>query len=421
MKLAFEDWIDEQNLGHSATDLLREAVVCYKASANRAALLFSYVAFLSTVRDRIIASKCPELLPENKWKNYQQDLLDDDKWENTAFQATQLANNGSIFRCSEDLRHQVRYWKDRRNDCAHAKSNAIGIAHVDAFWLFLKSNLAKFVVDGGKEGLLLEIREYFDASLTPAGADPSPIVRKIPHALEPGDFAAFIEQVAKYSRGRFGTYDADRLTRATCLIDEMLQLPTNRLTTSLVDFLKSSQELVVPLLQSSPVRIQAFGDDPRFIRKLWYEYLDSVEGSDTLTIYTGLLRNGFIPHAETEEAHRHLIVNRRFNIEEADHDVLENSGFFACFKAVVFKENRLSDYYWSNEHIQPILYYLDHFPVDDQVALGIWSAFDAQNFPWYLHTPLLEFFRAVPKRREEFKSSLMAAGKTFPRMLSDLD
>jgi hypothetical protein len=61
------------------------------------------------------------------------------------FDATQHKNPAPIFAIDQELRDQVKFWKDRRNDCAHSKQNQIIAAHCEAFYAFVRSTLNRFI------------------------------------------------------------------------------------------------------------------------------------------------------------------------------------------------------------------------------------------------------------------------------------
>lgn len=51
MKLKFEEWLVEQEIDKDTevNDLFLEGITCYKASAYRAALLFSFLGFQTVI------------------------------------------------------------------------------------------------------------------------------------------------------------------------------------------------------------------------------------------------------------------------------------------------------------------------------------------------------------------------------------
>ena len=135
MKLPFEEWILSQEISADAKDLISEAIVCYKANANRAALLFSYLCFQTIIRDRMLNANRPDNIPEGMWTDILKKLRNEDTWDQTVFDNLQRQQPKEIFILNDDIRNQITYWKNRRNDCAHSKNNIIGVSHVDEKFL----------------------------------------------------------------------------------------------------------------------------------------------------------------------------------------------------------------------------------------------------------------------------------------------
>ena len=69
MKIPFEEWILSQEVSNDAKNLINEAIICYKADAYRAALLFSYLCFQTIVRDRMLNAHKPDNIPDGMWKD----------------------------------------------------------------------------------------------------------------------------------------------------------------------------------------------------------------------------------------------------------------------------------------------------------------------------------------------------------------
>lgn len=159
MKTNFEIWLEDNIYYSNVLSLLNEAVICYKVSANKAALLLSYMAFTDIIRRRLLEAKKPDKIIEGEWIQKRKLLLDDDAAEKEVFDILNRADD-KYFKLNDSIRVQIRYWKDRRNDCAHLKSNPIDSVHVESFWLFLMNNINKFtVIDSGKD-LLNKINLY---------------------------------------------------------------------------------------------------------------------------------------------------------------------------------------------------------------------------------------------------------------------
>ncbi|MFY8262644.1 hypothetical protein ACOT7R_07070 [Clostridium perfringens] len=174
MKLEIEIW-SEKNLADNAKILMEESVSCYKIGAYRSAYIMSYLAFKQTIRERIIkAPAWPECFVNNiEWeRNVLKLLKDDDKWEenlNNIIEANPKKNNkfANIFQLSnrEVVLVRYNYWRAIRNSCAHAKEEHIDSSTVEQFWNYIRDDLSKFYVLGGKNYLMRELIEcykYYD-------------------------------------------------------------------------------------------------------------------------------------------------------------------------------------------------------------------------------------------------------------------
>lgn len=71
-----------------------------------------------------------------------------------------------------------------RNKCAHGKSGKIEYYHIESLWNFIQENFYKFVVNGGKTGVMQQIEDYYDRTITPLGTDIQPIVNNIKFGVQ---------------------------------------------------------------------------------------------------------------------------------------------------------------------------------------------------------------------------------------------
>ncbi len=179
----------------SSRALFNEALLCYSAGAYRAAVVFSYLGLLRLVAHRLMASSPPVGFPEALWQQVQRDLREDQKWETTAYDNLIRSKPASLFLIGDELRAEVSYWRARRNDAAHARTNEIAAPHVESLWLFVRSNARKLVVAGGREGLLERFKRHLDPSYSPRGADMFPLVAEIPQAVRSQEFLDFLRDV----------------------------------------------------------------------------------------------------------------------------------------------------------------------------------------------------------------------------------
>lgn len=170
MKLQFEDWV-EKNLSDNAMEMMKEAIICYKVSAYRAAYFISYLSFKITIRERILTAQKPSDITEGCWENIISTLKDDNHWEeklNTLIDAVTDSPKeiGRVFKFSniDKIKNRYNYWKNIRNACAHAQEEHITSATVEQFWNYMQDNLPEFYVLGGKHYLvdqLGRIYKYF--------------------------------------------------------------------------------------------------------------------------------------------------------------------------------------------------------------------------------------------------------------------
>lgn len=205
MKIPFQQWLEQQNLDKKSVALFQESVLCYRATAYQASLMFSYLGLLRILAIRILSANCPPGFPRSKWNKLQADVQSDEVWEGTTFEATQRKQPAPIFLGSEDTRLQLQYWRARRNDAAHARGQPVDAALVETLWVFAKSVYGKLVVIGGRESLSARFRSHFDIDETPAGRPFDTLVSHIqdwvPRDELPGFFLEMLCLVANYPRG----------------------------------------------------------------------------------------------------------------------------------------------------------------------------------------------------------------------------
>ncbi len=161
MKLLIEEW-SQKNLAKDAVDLMEEAVTCYKVGAYRSAYLMSYLAFKTTIRERVLNASKPDGIEDRCWKEQiLAHLENENKWEETLNNIVIATKDegkgvGAVFKYtnSERIKNRYEYWKNIRNSCAHAKDEHITSSTVEQFWNYMQDDLSEFYVLGGKQYLL---------------------------------------------------------------------------------------------------------------------------------------------------------------------------------------------------------------------------------------------------------------------------
>jgi hypothetical protein len=407
MHIIFEDWIKSQKISSTATDLFHEAVVCYKTSAYRASLLFSYLGFQTILKDRILYAKPPAGITPGQWGSIIKNITDDDTWDKSVFDTTQQKAPEPIFVLSDDVRNQVVYWRNRRNDCTHAKQNKIDYSHVEMFWSFIRSNLAKFVVNGSKDGLVNSTKSHFDYSLTPRGADFSHIIEQIPNAITSNELLSFFDEIYKIfhpnSAAKFIATTEERQFWVS-----ILGIQSETISSKLGGFLQSKIHLLLDLLEHHPDQIHHFANNEKLIRKIWHDWLFSGKSSNHFPIYCSLLRNKLIPIAQITEAHEKIISRLQYSeLSDSDFQVLQDNGFFDAFRRKAFGTERMvSNYEWANQNVWLIILYLEKYPLDNDVIQAIDHAFGKKTHSFDLKRSLKELFRENKAKEDEYLTML---------------
>ncbi|MGH0631900.1 hypothetical protein [Bacillus pacificus] len=404
MKIPFEEWILSQEIPTDAKDLINEAIICYKADAYRASLLFSYLCFQTIIRDRMLNAHKPDNIPEGMWNDIHKKLRNEDTWDQTVFDNLQRQQPKEIFLLNDDIRNQITYWKNRRNDCAHSKNNIISVFHVENFWSFMRSNLPKIMVNGSREALLNKIKKHFDLSLTAPDTDISYIINEVPYAVEEADLSSFFEEVLKHFKDT-GDFLWDISEAYLDFWEKLFSLNDEKVTKNLVTFMKDNEDLIMAYLRNFPHKVNYFALDTSFIRNLWHSkiFSTSYDVNGDLKLYCALLRNGLIDQEQLSEAHTQIIRKCKNIIpDENDFYILQENNFFSIFKDMVFDTYFLSKFDRANTKKDIIVLYLKHFPLDKQIVESITSTFAYNSYPWHLGDSLNTFFNENPEKREHF-------------------
>lgn len=398
MILPFEKWIKEQSLSATSINLLDESLICYRAKAYKASLLFSYLVFQNIIKERLLTSDNPPGYEEQYWSQIQRDLRKDDKWEAKLIECIERTTPGNIFNLSSNVKHQYFYWKDRRNDCVHAKDNKIGVSHVETFWLFIESNLSKFVVNGGKESLIQRIIVHFDLVQTPRNQDPSSIINDIPTAIEPPEYTEVLETLYNIDDGTF-------LNKPPVYFWNQLFTLSSSFIEILVDFIKERKYLCLEILVDDPSKVIYFSNDTTFIRVLWKDMISN--NYSHYKIILGLLRHRLIPVDQFKEFIETVTSNIGdsffINPEEEDLVALKESGFFQELRKLAFVDQKINNFDWArnNKHLITMLILRCGF--DEATVRTINSIFIGAYVPWRLRDALIEMFEANLHLKEEYK------------------
>lgn len=420
MQLEFERWLSTQGISRDALALFLESVVCYKAGAYRAALLMSYLGFQSTVRDRILATAAvPAGVPPGKWSTLQRDLRDDNIWDAETFDATQVKSPAPIFAIAEGLRQQIMYWKDRRNDCAHSKANAIGSSYVESFWLFVQSNLAKMVVNGSSQSLLAKIGRHFDPTYTPPGSDARPLADEIASAIDHRQLSDFFAEVTKLFTKTVLTMPIID-SQIFIYFEAVFAQQNEQVRAALVSFLSANEPLLVGFLKFVPARVLFFAGQSALIRRLWTVYLFD-RGLADFALYAALVRNSLIPVAELDSAHRLIIPKLQGGIPDTqDAYALHAAGFFGPFDEYAFNAGNVDKFTWGNPNAALIRLRLEWLTISDAAVQAICNSFRSEPCAHGPRDALTQMFASNPDKRTEFRDAAARLGLELPALIPSL-
>ena len=412
MKIPFEEWTIQKRFSKNVTVLYNEAFTCYKNSAYKASLLFSYLGFLTILKEVIIKSTKPSIVPQGRWDNIIGKLQNDDTWEKAVYE--ELINGASpIFNINDDLRQQIKYWKDRRNDCAHFKANDIESHHTESFWSFVKSNLSKITIEGGKESLLNKFEKHFDPTFTPFDADVDSLIREIDESVEPTELSSFWEELIERIDPYGFIFQGE--SHATKIVNKVFECCGENTIESLSIFLKTKKyDLTIVALH--PDKINYLNYSASEIREIWRTRILNRK-STAFSIYATLLRNSLIPSAEIKEANKYMIENLSDNRpeDEPTHLALAANGFGDLLFEIAIHETRLKNWFhFVNPRADMIAYYIEKYPLREESVEVICEMYKREKFSRWLGERLVRLFTDNASKKTEFHSIATSKGFEIP-------
>lgn len=411
MRLPVEDWVASQRISGDAGGLLDEAVTCFKAGAYRAALLMSYLGFQSILRDRMLSAPAPAGIPGGMWDSIQKRLRSDDEWDFAAFDATQQQKPAPIFPITEDLRAQIAYWKNRRNDCAHSKPGPIAAAHVEVFWIFARSHLPKLAVNGSVPALIEKVLRHYDRSFTAPGTDTTPLARELGQVVETRQLPNVLTEIEKALSQDLGAgFPLQRRAELFDYFECVLRCQAAPVSDALAAFLAADEDRGLGFLRAYPERVLLFAREPALLRRLWFSRLFE-SGHHDFALYVALLRNSLIPPADLIEAHVRVLDRLRGEVPTPEQvEVLDAANFFPAFENYAFEGGMLDKFKWGPANAQFIRWYVETRPLTDTVVRSICTWFSATYIAVAVRDELQSMFEGTPEKVAEFKAKMNALG-----------
>ena len=392
MKLRIDEWIESNKFSMIVNALLKDSSLCYKAGAYRASLLFSYLGFLTILKERIISANKPQNYIDGQWNNLVSKLNNEDKWEEAVFDSTQqkvkrnqttkIITRDPVFSIKDDIREQIRYWKNRRNDCAHFKENNIDYYHIESFWAFMESNLLKITIEGGLNSLINKIKDHFNPILTPPNKDFTHLVKEIEHSVDPSKLSEFWDSFIIPS-----DWDIRLSNTRKKFLKECFRINSDIITDSIIKKLKENTYYLIDFLDSYPELVMNFNFNSQEVRKLWS--IDIEKSNNTIALYASLLRNALIPREEIDEANNKVLKYiKEYSPSALEQQVLESNNFFIAFKSEIIDSSNFigyQSYLWVNERADLISGIIINYPADKEILVRLTEHYNqGYNSEWLL-------------------------------------
>lgn len=428
MKTRFEKWCENYDFKDDAKILFKESVSCYKISAYRASFIMTYLGIQTVLRERLLNShNKPNNMAQNMWEKKLEELKDDNIWDNTVFDLVNRTNPDNPFLITDDIRVQYSYWRTIRNDCAHAKSNIVSSSHIEALWLFIESNLNKFVINGGSIGLLEKIKKHYDTRYTPPNTNISPIVKEIPHTMTKKEVPIFLKQVDDLFEETVMKYNHfDEQSETFEFWDCIANSEVAILREAFIDYIKSDWDIFEKFIVVFPSKLYEISSDDKFIREFWSTEIwklfkwGNIDGWNILKI---LLDNKIIPTNEINDFVKVLYKEVKKNPPEFMIDFLKGTKYFNLLKADLFGSKRLSKPYgieFANQHWNRIRFYLKHVELDQVVVSELNSAYLASSYGEF-NRKMTELLETDETFSQKYKGILQDEELKVPSVLAKAD
>jgi hypothetical protein len=278
----------------------------------------------------------------------------------------------------------------------------IDSSHVESFWLFLISNLPKFVVNGSMESLLQKIERHFNPNFTKEDEDFSHLIQEVPYAIYDHDLEDFTKKLNEIFEQHEPWYPVIS-DRAMAFWNELIKLGSP-ISDSIIEFLKRDTDLEIFFLGDYPEHVASFyAADPHGIRNLWREKINQF-GYRKFRILASLLRNGLL-EGDKEEALDHIVRNVG-NAIPPDKDIpcLLEHGYFTKYKSLVFREDHplINQFGWGNNSEGSIGKHLDIIGLDENIVKVINNTFEYAPFPFKMRDALVKYFEKSRDKKDQY-------------------
>lgn len=412
-----ENWIDERIKDYSedSYNLFKESILCYNIKAYRASFLFSYLGFFKYIKELLNKSKKPTAIVQTRWDSIIRNIKIEEKWEEEILTALNNSSN-PIFNISENIRTQIKYWKDRRNDSAHAKDNIINHHHVEIFWTFLRSNLSKITVEGGKLNLLNKFEDQFDTTKTSAFESYEYLINEIENSVEIADINDFIKELGVITISK--TYDYSKVYE----LYEKILIKYNSVAyikEAVINQLKTTSK-DLDFLANHPSNFGNLKYSNSEIRQIWKTKIYTLNNSHIKDKIIGvLLSNLTLPSTDLKELIELYITNfdqsgfRNLTKEPHIRNLIANNHFLDKMYSVYFDQDKMKDMDYSiiNKQADLIALYIEKVIINKDLIKTLSLTYH-KSYPNFLTDSLKYIITANPNLKSQINSICVSEGIT---------
>ncbi len=419
----FETWILSQGLSAESKRLFVEAKKCYHNEAFSAALLFSHLLFSNIIRERITTAKAPVGFDGTHWRTIQDKANGPDIWDKAVLEALVQIKPAPVFILSEDIRLQIRFWKDRRNDCAHAKDSHIEAAHVRTFLFFLRTNLSKIVVNGSKDSLIEKIKVHYDPSRTKPGVNPDYLVSDIANAVLATELPNFFTTIFNELKSDdssltfvFGTKNINFYNFS----NRVFEIATQNVRDACSIFILKNESRAFKFLRLHPSKVQILNGFPTLTRKLWHDELFKLSKKD-IPLLVSIISEKLIDESDYPELFE-IVYSRARSFKSEPHEdiLLKNIGFYKFLKQKITGD-LFENFVYANSKASLVIKYLEVNVIDEEIAVAIYEGFNSSNYAWDVATGLNNLFESNADKKAEYLKFVTAGIVKIPLQIEALE
>ncbi|WP_010293491.1 MULTISPECIES: hypothetical protein [Clostridium] len=285
MRLKFEEWYKERKFSSLTEDLFDESVSCYKISAYRSAFLMSYLGFQNIIRERLLNDDKKEdiftketidiLEGDERWefkittiiKSNNKNDKKNEKINRGLFNDNYIVNNSkniNPFKLSEQIEQEYNYWHLIRNNSAHAKGREITYSTIESFWSFIENSISKFIINGGKDGLIRRAKECYKYKNEKNAIDIEDIEVIVDDLISLGEekeIYEFLKEISViFKIEYYNKYDIVKR-----FWDKIVKFDNGIVNKNLLNLLREDIESLLKFIEVYPIIFKELQDDYRFM------------------------------------------------------------------------------------------------------------------------------------------------------------